>query len=211
MSEGVLGILVSGRGSNLQAVIEAIAAGKLDAEIGVVLSNKKHAQALERAEQHGIPAVFVDPGKYPDREAYDAALCERLQAHRVDLVVLAGYIRLISSRLIRPFSGRIINIHPSLLPAFPGLHAQRQALAYGVKWSGCTVHFVDEKMDHGPIIAQAAVPVFEDDREDSLSARILREEHRLLPEAIRRCLAGGLRLEGRVVSAKPDAEEALAQ
>ncbi len=189
-----LGVLVSGRGSNLAAIVERIRSGACPARIGVVISNKKEAQALREAGD--APAYFLDPADYPDRLAYDAALAERMKAHDVDLIVSAGYMRLLTSALIEPYRGRIINIHPSLLPAFPGLRAQRQALAHGVKVSGCTVHFVDEEMDHGPIIAQAAVPVFPDDTEASLSARILKEEHRLLPEAIAAYANGGW--EGRV-------------
>lgn len=204
----ILGILASGRGSNLQAIIDAIEAEKLCAEIGIVLSNKKEAQALQRAQDHQIPAVFIDPRSHPSREAYDKALRQSLKAHHVDLVVLAGYMRLLTAQLVAPFEGKIMNIHPSLLPAFPGLHAQRQALAYGVKVSGCTVHFVDEEMDHGPIIAQTTVPVLEDDTESSLSERILAEEHRLLPEVIRRYGKGLLAVEGRVVHEnRPQREE----
>jgi len=206
---GRIGVLASGRGSNLQAIIEAIEAKNLHAEIALVLSNKQEAQALQRAKSHQIPALFIDPKKHASREAYDATLCESLQDYQVDLVVLAGYMRLLSPSLIAPFAGRIINVHPSLLPAFPGLNAHRQALAYGVKQSGCTIHFVDEKMDHGPIIAQSSVPVLEGDTEESLSRRILLEEHRLLPESIRRYFAGELVVEGRIVSTALKAEEAL--
>ena len=205
----VLGILASGRGSNLQAIIDAIEEGELCAEIGVVLSNKKEAQALQRAQKYQIPAISINPKRHPSREAYDAAVCEALEAHHVDLVVLAGYMRLLTRQLLGPFEGKIINIHPSLLPAFPGLNAQRQALAYGVKVSGCTVHFVDEEMDHGPIIAQSSVSVLEDDTESSLSERILVEEHRLLPEVIRRYEKGMLAVEGRIVHKTRSSKEAL--
>lgn len=198
-----LGLLASGRGSNLQAIIDAIEAGVLAAEMGVVLSNKKEAEALERAKQHGIPAVFVDPKDHASRETYDGVLCETLKKNHVELVVLAGYMRLLTSSLITPYQGRIINIHPSLLPAFPGLQAQRQALVYGVKVSGCTVHFVDEKMDHGPVIAQAAVQVMEDDNESALAERILLEEHRLLPKVIQYYAEGRLKIEGRRVLLTP--------
>jgi phosphoribosylglycinamide formyltransferase-1 len=177
-----LGVLVSGRGSNLAAIVARIQSGACPARIGVVISNKKEAQALREAGE--APALFLDPADYPDRLTYDATLAERMKAHDVDLIVLAGYMRLITPALIEPYRGRILNVHPSLLPAFPGLRAQRQALEHGVKVSGCTVHVVDEEMDHGPIMAQAAVPVFPDDTEASLSERILKEEHRLLPEAI---------------------------
>jgi len=193
-----LGVLVSGRGSNLAAIVEAIACGKLPAVVGVVLSNKKDAQALQRAGD--APTYFVDPAGYADRSEYDGALVNLLKAHEVDLVVLAGYMRWVTPVLIEPYRHRIINIHPSLLPAFPGLHAQRQALEHGAKVTGCTVHFVDETMDQGPIIAQVAVPILEGDTEATLSERILQEEHRLLPLVIGHIAAGRLRIEGRVVS-----------
>ncbi len=195
----ILGVLASGRGSNLQALIDAIELGRLQARIAVVLSNKKEAQALERARKHGIDAVFLDPKDHDSREAYDEALLRNLQEHEVDLLVLAGYMRLLSPALVAPMPGRIVNIHPSLLPAFPGLQAQGQALAYGVKVSGCTVHFVDEKMDHGPIIAQATVPVLQSDTESSLTERILVEEHRLLVEVVQGIAEGHLAIEGRHV------------
>jgi len=193
-----LGILVSGRGSNLAAIVEAIAGGALPATVGVVLSSKKEAEALQRTG--GAPAYFVDPAGYADRAEYDLALLHLLKAHGVDLVVLAGYMRLVTSVLIEPYRHRIINIHPSLLPAFPGLRAQRQALEHGAKVTGCTVHFVDEEMDQGPIIAQAAVPILEGDTEAVLAGRILREEHRLLLLAIGYIAEKRLRIEGRVVS-----------
>lgn len=195
----IIGILASGRGSNLQSIIDAVEQGKLAARIGLVLSNKKEAQALERAERHRLPTLFLDPALYPDRSQYDAAIVQSLQTHRVELVVLAGYMRLLTTVLIHPYQDRIINVHPSLLPAFPGLHAHRQALAYGAKISGCTIHFVDEKVDHGPIIAQAVVPVLEGDDEQSLSARILIEEHRLLPKVLQLYAEGKLRVDGRKV------------
>lgn len=195
----VLGVLASGRGSNLQSILEAIDSGQLNARISVVLSNKKEAMALERAKQKNIPALCVDPSGFPDRETYDAELSRLLKAHQVDLVILAGYMRLLTGVLINNYPSRIINIHPSLLPAFPGLHAQRQALAYGVKVSGCTIHFVDEEMDHGPIIAQTAVPVRESDTEASLSERILQEEHRLFPKVIQFFADRSLGIDGRSV------------
>ena len=193
-----LGILVSGRGSNLAAIVEAIADGALPARVGVVLSSKKDAQALQKTGD--APTYFVDPAGYADRTEYDGALVNLLKAHGVDLVVLAGYMRWVTPTLIEPYRGRIINIHPSLLPAFPGLRAQRQALEHGAKITGCTVHFVDEKMDDGPIIAQTAVPILEGDTEALLSDRILHEEHRLLLSAIGHVAAGRLRLDGRIVS-----------
>jgi phosphoribosylglycinamide formyltransferase-1 len=194
-----VGVLASGRGSNLEAILDAIAKGSLVVEVAIVLSNRKEAHALERARNRGVPAEFVDPAGFPDRAAYDRALAQRLQSHKVDLVVLAGYMRLVSPALIRPFRDRIVNIHPSLLPAFPGLNAQRQALDHGVKVSGCTVHFVDEEVDHGPILLQAAVPIEEGETEESLSERILTEEHRLLSRAIQLIAEGRIRLEGRRV------------
>ncbi len=196
----VLGVLASSRGSNLQAILDAIGQGQLRAQVGVVISNHKEAKALARARSFQIPAVFIDPSLYPSRSEYDAALVQVLKAHQVELVVLAGYMRLLTAVLIEPYRGRTINIHPSLLPAFPGLHAQAQALAYGVKVSGCTVHFVDEEVDHGPIVAQVNVPVLEGDTEESLSARILEQEHRLLPRVIQLYADGKLRIEGRKVS-----------
>jgi len=195
----VLGVLASGHGSNLQAIIDEIEAGRLSAKIALVLSNKADAFALKRAEKHHIPSLFINPKKYPQREDYDKALLEALQAHQVQVVILAGYMRLLTGHLVKPFLLRMINIHPSLLPAFPGLHAQRQALAYGVKFSGCTVHFVDEEMDNGPIIAQSTVPVLDEDTEDALAARILVEEHHLLPSVIQRLAEGKLKIEGRRV------------
>ncbi len=195
----VLGVLASGRGSNLQSILEAIERGELFARIGVVISNKKEAPALEHAKRSGIPAFFIDPSTCPDRREYDRVILQKLKEYRIDWVVLAGYMRLVSSILIEPFRNRIINIHPSLLPSFPGLHAHRQALEYGVRISGCTIHLVDEKMDHGPIIAQAAVPVLEGDTEEQLSERILVEEHRLLPRVLQWCAEGELRGEGRKI------------
>lgn len=195
----VIGVLASGRGSNLQSIIDAIEQGTLAVRIGVVLSNKKQAPALERAEGHRIPAIFIDPSLYQDRSEYDGAIIQSLQRHHVALVVLAGYMRLLTHLLTTQYPNRIINIHPSLLPAFPGMHAHRQALAYGVKVSGCTIHFVDEKVDHGPIIAQASVPVLDGDDEESLSERILLEEHRLLPRVLQLYADGKVRVEGRRV------------
>ncbi len=197
-----LGILISGRGSNFEAIADYVAAGKLDAEIAVVISNRAEAKGLETARARGLSAVCL-PSKGIDREIYDQSVIEELQRSRVDLVCLAGFMRLLSARFIRAFPGRILNIHPSLLPAFPGLDAQHQALSHGVKISGCTVHFVDEDLDAGPIILQAAVPVLDDDTADTLSARILKEEHRIYSEAIALVLSGGYRIAGRrVVGAK---------
>jgi phosphoribosylglycinamide formyltransferase 1 len=193
-----LGILLSGRGSNFLAIADAIASGKLDAEIAVVISNRPDAPGIDAARARGLNAVVL-PSRGLDREIYDRQLVAELEKNRVDLVCLAGYMRLLSGHFIRSFPMRILNIHPSLLPAFPGLDAQHQALDHGVKFSGCTVHFVDEGLDSGPIIKQAVVPVHDDDTADTLSARILKEEHRIYSEAIALVCSGGYRVEGRRV------------
>ena len=193
-----LGILLSGRGSNFAAIARNVAAGTIDAAIAVVISNRPEARGLEIARDLGLPALSI-PSKGLDRTVYDGMLAAELKKHAVDLVCLAGYMRLLSAGFIREFPGRVLNIHPSLLPAFPGLDAQHQALEHGVKITGCTVHFVDEYLDAGPIIVQAAVPVEDGDSVESLSARILIEEHRIYSEAIRLVLGGNLRMEGRRV------------
>ena len=193
-----LGILLSGRGSNFEAIARAVEAGDVPAEIALVVSNKPNARGLARAKELGLAAECI-PSKGVERSVYDAQVMERFDALGVDLVCLAGYMRLLSAGFIERYRGRILNIHPSLLPSFTGLEAQAQALEYGVKVSGCTVHFVDEKLDHGPIILQAAVPVQDGDDADSLSARILAEEHRIYPEAIRSVLLDEVRLDGRRV------------
>jgi phosphoribosylglycinamide formyltransferase-1 len=194
-----VGVLGSGRGSNLQALLDAAARPGYPARVVVVVSDKERAQALERARAHGVAAVWLNPKDFGDRAAYDAALGRLLAEHRVGLVCLAGFMRILTPELVRAFAGRVLNIHPSLLPAFPGLHAQRQALDYGVKVAGATVHFVDEGVDTGPIALQASVPVQPDDTEESLSARILAVEHRIYPEAVRLFAEGRLRLAGRKV------------
>ncbi|MGA2601551.1 MAG: phosphoribosylglycinamide formyltransferase [Bryobacteraceae bacterium] len=193
-----LGILLSGRGSNFEAIARNVASGTLDAEIAVVISNRPAARGLEIAKHLGLNAVSL-LSKGIEREHYDASVAAALKNHAVDLVCLAGYMRLLGPQFIREFPMRILNIHPSLLPAFPGLDAQEQALRHGVKITGCTVHFVDEALDSGPIIAQAAVPVLEEDTVESLSARILKEEHRIYSEAIRLILSDAYRIEGRRV------------
>ena len=193
-----LAILLSGRGSNFEAIADNIDAGKIDASIAIVISNRPDARGLQIAHQRGLNAVSI-PSKGMDREAYDRRLIEELRKQPVDLICLAGYMRLLSASFIREFPNRILNIHPSLLPAFPGLDAQHQALEYGVKVSGCTVHFVDEYLDAGPILLQAAIPVHDDDTEETLSARILKEEHRIYSEAIRIVLSGHYRIAGRRV------------
>jgi len=192
------GILISGRGSNFEAIADKVAAGTLDAEVAVVISNRADARGLETARARGLHAVCL-PSKGLDREVYDRMLAAELHKAGVELVCLAGFMRLLSAGFIREFPDRILNIHPSLLPAFPGLDAQHQALTHGVKVSGCTVHFVDEQLDAGPIVLQATVPVLDDDTAESLSARILVEEHRIYSEAIQLVLSGQYRIEGRRV------------
>lgn len=192
-----LGVLISGRGSNLQAILDAIADGRLDARVGVVISNKLNAQGLERAERAGVPTVVLSLADYDSREAFDEAVLVALRERDVDVVCLAGFMRILSPVLVRAFPNRILNIHPSLLPAFIGLHAQEQAVEHGVKVSGCTVHLVDEELDHGPILLQATVPVEEGDTEESLSERILEQEHQLYPRAIQLILDGKVSVEGR--------------
>jgi phosphoribosylglycinamide formyltransferase 1 len=196
-----LAILLSGRGSNFEAIAENIATRPLDASIAVVVSNRPEARGLALARERQIPAVAL-PSKGMDRESYDRALIETLRAYQADLICLAGYMRVLTAGFVREYANRILNIHPSLLPAFPGLDAQRQALEYGVKISGCTVHFVDEYLDAGPVLLQAAVPVYDDDTVDTLSARILQEEHRIYSEAIDLVLEGSYRIEGRRVILK---------
>jgi len=194
--KGRLGVLISGRGSNFEAIANAIAEERLEAEIAVVISNREEAHGLELARKRGIRAVSL-PSRGLDRDSYDRQLIAELCSERVDLVCLAGYMRILSGHFVRHFAGRILNIHPSLLPAFPGLDAQHQALEHGVKFSGCTVHFVNEGVDSGPILKQAIVPVLSDDTSDSLAARILHEEHRIYAEAIGLALSGRYRIEGR--------------
>jgi phosphoribosylglycinamide formyltransferase-1 len=192
-----LAVLISGRGSNLQAIIDAVADHRLDARIAVVVSNVAAAPGLARAEAAGIPTAVLPHRQWPTREAYDIALADTLRQQHVDLVCLAGFMRLLGPRFIDAFPHRILNIHPSLLPAFPGLEAQRQAFEHGVQVTGVTVHFVDAQLDAGPIVLQAAVPVLPTDTLELLSSRILTEEHRVYPEAIGRVLRGDWRIEGR--------------
>jgi phosphoribosylglycinamide formyltransferase-1 len=201
----VLGVLASGRGSNLQAILDAIAAGRCPARVAVVVSDRKDAGALDRARRAGILAVHLDPHAFPDRVAFDAAVATVLDEHGVALVCLAGYMRVLSPEFVRRFRARILNVHPALLPAFPGLHAQRQALEHGVRVAGATVHLVDEGVDTGPILLQGAVPVLDGDTEETLSARILAEEHRLYPEAIRLFAEGRLEVSGRRVRIRGEA------
>ena len=196
-----LGILLSGRGSNFEAIADNVAAGFIDASLAVVISNRPEARGLEVARQRGLHAVSI-PSKGLDRVVYDRMVLEELRRCEVELVCLAGFMRLLSATFIREFPNRILNIHPSLLPAFPGLDAQHQALDHGVKITGCTVHFVDEHLDAGPIILQSAISVTDDDTVETLSARILKEEHRIYSEAIRIVLGGSYRIEGRRVILK---------
>ena len=193
-----IGILISGRGSNFVAIADHVAAGDLEAEIAVVISNRAEAPGLELARQRGLCAVCI-PSKGLDREVYDRMLIEELRNRGVEIVCLAGFMRLLSAAFIREYPNRILNIHPSLLPAFPGLDAQRQALEHGVRVSGCTVHFVDEYLDAGPIVLQAPVPVLDSDTVETLSARILKEEHRIYSEALGIVVGGRYRIEGRRV------------
>ncbi len=193
-----LGILLSGRGSNFISIADRVVAGALDATIAVVISNRADAPGLEAARSRGLDTLLL-PSRGLDRLEYDRMLVTELQRYEIDLVCLAGFTRILSAVFIQAFPQRILNIHPSLLPAFPGLDAQQQALEHGVKFSGCTVHFVDEQLDTGPIVQQAVVPVLDDDTPDTLSARILAEEHRIFSEAIALVLAGDYRIEGRRV------------
>lgn len=194
-----IGVLVSGSGSNLQSIIDHIEAGTLDAEIRVVLSNNPEAYALERCRKHRISSVVIDHRQFDCRENYDRRAIAILESSGVELVVMAGFMRILSPEFFRAFPRRIINIHPALLPAFPGMHVQQKAVEYGVKFAGCTVHFADEGIDTGPIIIQSVVPVYEDDTPDTLSTRILKEEHRIYPQAIQYYAEGKLVIEGRRV------------
>jgi len=194
-----IGVLLSGRGSNFEALAESVSAGRIpNAEIAIVISNRPDAPGLQRAEARGIPARMI-PSKGLQREVYDRQVAAVLQEYNVDLICLAGYMRLLSPYFVATFPQKILNIHPSLLPSFPGLEAQRQALEHGVKYTGCTVHFVDENLDAGPIIVQAVVPVLDTDDEHTLSDRVLKEEHRIYSEAVKIVLEGNYRIEGRRV------------
>lgn len=197
-----LGVLASGRGTNLQSIMDNIANGSINAEIAVVITDKPEAKALDRAREAGIVAVCVNRKEYADKEAFETALLVELKKYSVDLVILAGFMRVLSGLFVNAYRDRILNIHPSLLPAFKGAHAHRDVLAYGAKVSGCTIHFVDEGMDSGPIILQEAVPVLDEDTEDTLAARILQVEHQLYPRAIALVLDDKLVIEGRTVKIK---------
>lgn len=202
-----IGVLASGRGTNLQAIIDAVESGYIKAKICVVISNQKDAMALQRARKHGIDAIFIDPQdfwkdkehKEEKRVEYDKKIIAELEKRKVDLVLLAGYMLMLSPYFVNKYKNRIMNIHPSLLPSFPGVNAQKQALEYGVKYTGATVHFVDTEMDHGPIILQDVVPVYDDDTEETLSQRILEREHKIYVEAVKLFVEGKLRVDGRRV------------
>jgi phosphoribosylglycinamide formyltransferase-1 len=195
-----VGILVSGRGTNLQALMDASRKGVLSAEIAIVISNIPGAPALERAQKHGIPTKVVNPKAYTTTQAFEESILQEFQSRKVDLVVLAGFMKILSPTIIRAFPQRIINIHPALLPSFPGLHVQKKAIEHGVRFSGCTVHFVDESVDGGPIIIQAVVPVQPEETEETLSARILKEEHQILPQAVQWVAEGRVQVKGRKVT-----------
>ena len=194
-----IAVLISGSGSNLQAIIDASEKGEIPCTVGLVISNKADAFGLVRAKKHGIPSEVVDHRAFSGREEFDAKLVEILRGSGAELVCLAGFMRVLTPVFVRAFPNRILNIHPALLPSFPGTHGPRQALSYGVRFSGCTVHFLDEGVDTGPVIVQAVVPVYDDDTEETLAARILLQEHRIYPMAIRLFFAGKLNLEGRRV------------
>lgn len=200
MKEAVLGVMASGRGSDLQSIIDAVESGQIKAKIGVVITDKPGVMALERAEEAGIPAVCVDRKQCADKAEFEQKLVEQLRKHNVTLVILAGFMRILSPYFVNAFKDCIMNIHPSLLPSFGGAHAHRDVLAYGVKVSGCTVHFVDEGMDSGPIIMQKAVPVLDDDTEETLGARVLEQEHIIYPKVIELYLAGKIHVNGRHVT-----------
>ena len=214
MAKLSIAVLISGSGTNLQAIIDAIEGGRLDAKIELVLSNKADAYGLTRARIHGIPTEILNHKDFPTREAFDGAVVALLQERGIELVALAGFMRLLSPVFVKAYSNRIMNIHPALLPSFPGLHVQQKAIEHGARFSGCTVHFVNEECDEGPIIIQAVVPVFSDDTADALAARILEQEHRIYPRAIQLYAEGRLRVAGRRVvieGATKNKDEALVQ
>jgi len=194
-----IGVLVSGSGSNLQSIIDHIEQGSLDAEIKIIISNIPDAYALKRAQIHHLPSLIISHDDFEKREEFDGEIVRIFKSKGVELIVMAGFMRIITSVLINAYPARVMNIHPALLPSFPGMHAQRQAIDYGVKFSGCTVHFVDQHVDSGPIIIQAIVPVLDDDTEETLSARILKEEHRIYPQAIQFFASGRININNRRV------------
>ena len=198
-NRGRVAVLLSGRGSNFRALLAAVREGRVDAEIVLVLSNKAEAPGLAGAREAGLETLHLDPKAFASKEEYDAEIVRQLDARRVDLVCLAGYMKILTPVLCRAYKDRILNIHPALLPAFPGLHVQQRAIEWGVRYSGCTVHFVAEEVDMGPIVLQAVVPVLQDDTEETLAARILVEEHRIYPEAVRLFFEGRIEVRGRRV------------
>ena len=206
-----LGVLVSGRGSNLQAILDAIETGSLNAKVALVFSNRSKARGLEIAKSHGVPTAVLSHRAFPDRETYDAAIVKNLREHRVDVVCLAGFMRIVSSVLLSAFPDRVLNIHPSLLPAFTGLEAPCQALDYGVRIAGCTVHFADTTLDAGPVLLQAAIRVRDEDSYETLTARILALEHQIYPRAVGLLLDGGIRRQGRRVFLSEVADRAVAE
>jgi len=207
MKKRRLAVLASGRGSNLQSILEACQEGRIKAEVVVVLSDQENAMALEKASRKGIPSFWLDSADFSTKQEYEEKLAQVINDYQVDFILLAGFMRIFSPVFIRGVKGPILNIHPSLLPAFTGLNAQRQALEYGVRYSGCTVHFVDEGVDTGPIIMQAVVPLFPNDTEESVSERILREEHRIYPEVVQLLCEGKIRCVGRKVIITEEAQE----
>ncbi len=196
---GCVAVLLSGRGSNFRALLAAVREGRINADIALVLSNKADAPGLASAREAGLETLFLDPKLFPTREDYDAEIVRELEARDIDLVCMAGYMKILTPVFCRAFKNRILNIHPALLPSFPGLHVQQKAIEWGVRYSGCTVHFVAEEVDMGPIVLQAAVPVLQDDTEETLSARILLEEHRIYPEAVKLFFEGRIEIRGRRV------------
>ncbi len=206
MKRGRIAVLLSGRGSNFRALYRATKDGRIPADIVLVISDKKDAPGLQSAIEYGIEALYIRRKDFPDRLSFDMKIAEEIEKRKVDLICLAGYMRILSPEFVRRFRWRIMNIHPALLPAFPGLHAQKQAVEYGVRYSGATVHFVDEGVDTGPIILQAVVPVYQNDTEETLAERILKEEHRIYPEAVRLFFEGKLEVRGRKVYIKGEKE-----
>ncbi|MBI4654367.1 MAG: phosphoribosylglycinamide formyltransferase [Nitrospirae bacterium] len=204
-----IGVLASGRGSNFQAIIDSIESGYLKARIVVLITDNPEAYALERAKRHGIPYLVIKPKEFSDKDSYYSHIAKELKARNVGLVVLAGFMRVVGRAIIKEFPNKIMNIHPALLPSFPGFHGQKQAVDYDVKISGCTVHFVDEGVDTGPIIIQSAVPVYHDDTEESLSERILKQEHKIFPFAIKLFSEGRISVEGRKVIVNADRDESV--
>jgi phosphoribosylglycinamide formyltransferase-1 len=210
MSKGfTLGVLASGRGSNFQAIIDSINSGFLDAQVAVLITDNPDSYAIERAKGNNIEVLVLKPRDFPDKNTYYSHLASELKTRDVELVILAGFMRVVGKALIDVFKNRIMNIHPALLPSFPGLHGQKQAVDYGIKISGCTVHFVDEGVDTGPVIIQAAVPVYADDTEESLSERILKQEHKIFPQAIKLYAEGKIKIHGRKVFIEDQRQESV--